>query len=46
MITAVTADVINNLTPDAGVVLFKEKLSRREWIGIGMILTALVFLNI
>ena len=30
----------------AGVVLFKEKLSRREWIGIGMILTALVFLNI
>lgn len=29
-----------------GVMLFKEKLSRREWIGMGMILTALIFLNI
>ena len=29
----------------AGVVFFKEKLSRREWIGIGLILVALAFLN-
>lgn len=29
-----------------GVVLFREKLSKREWIGMGMILVALVFLNI
>lgn len=30
----------------AGVMFFKEKLSRREWIGIALILMALVFLNL
>ncbi len=30
----------------AGVLLFKEKLSAREWRGIGMILVALVLLNV
>ncbi len=30
----------------AGVLFFKEKLSRREWVGIGLILSALIFLNI
>ncbi|MBR6787221.1 MAG: EamA family transporter [Clostridia bacterium] len=29
-----------------GVVFFREKLSRREWIGLAMILAALIFLNI
>ena len=29
----------------AGIVFFKEKLNKREWIGMGMILAALVFLN-
>ena len=30
----------------AGVVFFRERLSRREWIGLAMILAALIFLNI
>ncbi len=30
----------------AGVMFFRERLSRREWIGLAMILVALIFLNI
>ncbi|MBR5232379.1 MAG: DMT family transporter [Clostridia bacterium] len=30
----------------AGVIFFKEKLARREWIGLGLILGALVLLNV
>lgn len=30
----------------AGVALFRERLERRQWLALGMILTALVFLNI
>lgn len=30
----------------AGVAFFREKLSRREWTGVGLILAALVFLNV
>lgn len=40
---SVASMVVLTLT---GVLFFKEKLSRREWIGIGMILVALIFLNI
>ena len=29
-----------------GLMIFKEKLSKKQWIGIGMILVALVLLNI
>lgn len=30
----------------AGVALFRERLEKRQWLALGMILTALVFLNI
>ena len=40
---SVASMVVLTLT---GVLFFKEKLSRREWIGIGMILVALIFLII
>ncbi len=34
------------LVTAAGALLFREKLTRREWAGLGLILAALVLLNL